>query len=193
MPQADPAILDPIVTTGLVTRNHGFLIFDTLYGVDEQFRAQPQMVESHAVENNGLLWTMTLRSGLRFHDGQPVRALDVVASLRRWAIRDTFGISLFADVDELSAPDDRTVRWRLKRPFPLMPDCLGKVGAITAAIMPERIAKADASIPVKEMVGSGPFRFVPRNTWLGRASSMPSSTATSRAASPPACWPAARS
>jgi peptide/nickel transport system substrate-binding protein len=161
VPQADPAILDPIVTTGLVTRNHGFLIFDTLYGVDDQFRPKLQMLESHTIENNGLLWTMKLREGLRFHDGQPVRARDVVASLRRWALRDTFGISLFADVDELSAVDDRTVRWRLKKPFPLMPDCLGKVGAITAAIMPERIATADASVPVKEMVGSGPFRFVP--------------------------------
>lgn len=50
VPQADPAILDPIVTTGLVTRNHGFLIFDTLYGVDEQFRPQPQMVEGHSIE-----------------------------------------------------------------------------------------------------------------------------------------------
>ena len=161
VPQADPAILDPIVTTGLVSRNHGFLIFDTLYGVDEQFRPQPQMVEGHTIGNDGLLWTMTLRNGLCFHDDTPVLARDVIASLRRWAVRDTFGTSLFSIVDELSAPDDRTVTWRLRRPFPLMPDCLGKVGAVTAAIMPERLAKSDPAIPVKEMVGSGPFRFVP--------------------------------
>jgi len=160
VPQADPAILDPIVTTGLVSRNHGLLIFDTLYGVDEQFRPQPQMVEGHTTGNDGLLWTMTLRDGLRFHDNTPVLSRDVVASLRRWGVRDTFGISLLSAVDELSAPGDRTVTWRLKRPFPLMPDCLGKVGAITAAIMPERLAKSDPAVPVKEMVGSGPFRFV---------------------------------
>ena len=160
VPQADPAILDPIVTTGLVSRNHGFLIFDTLYGVDEQFRAQPQMVEGHTVDNDGLRWTMKLRDGLRFHDDTPVLARDVVASLRRWGARDTFAGSLFAVLDELSAPDDKTVVWRLKSPFPLLPDCLGKVGSVMSAIMPERIATADPAIPVKEMVGSGPFRFV---------------------------------
>jgi peptide/nickel transport system substrate-binding protein len=160
VPQADPAILDPVVTTGLVSRNHGFLLFDTLYGVDGQFRPKLQMLEGHAIDNDGLLWTMKLRDGLKFHDGSPVLARDVVASLRRWGVRDTFGISLMAAVDELSAPDDRTIRWRLKRPFPLMPDCLGKVGTITAAIMPERLAKTDPMIPVKEMIGSGPFRFV---------------------------------
>ena len=160
VPQADPAILDPIVTTGLVTRNHGFLIFDTLYGVDEQFRPQPQIVEGHVVGPDGLSWTMKLREGLRFHDNTPVLARDVIASLRRWAARDTFGTSLFSVVDEISALDDRTVTWRLKRPFPLLPDCLGKVGSITAAIMPERLAKSDPAIPLKEMIGSGPFRFV---------------------------------
>ena len=160
VPQADPAILDPIVTTGLVSRNHGFLLFDTLYGVDAQFRPQPQMVEGHTVGNDGLLWTMRLREGLRFHDGTPVLARDVVASLKRWAVRDTFGSNLFAVVDEVAATDDRTVTWRLKRPFPLLPDALGKVGSVTAAIMPERLAISDPAIPVKEMIGSGPFRFV---------------------------------
>ncbi|MGI4953901.1 MAG: ABC transporter substrate-binding protein [Janthinobacterium lividum] len=160
VPQADPAILDPIVTTGLVTRNHGFMIFDTLYGVDDRFRPQPQMVEGHMIGDDGLSWTMRLRDGLRFHDNTPVLARDVVASLRRWAARDTFGASLFAVLDEIAAPDDRTVRWRLRRPFPLLPDCLGKVGAVTAAIMPERLARSDPAVPLREMVGSGPFRFV---------------------------------
>ena len=160
VPQADPAILDPVVTTGLVTRNHGFMIFDMLYGVDEQFRPQPQMVEGHVVSADGLRWTMTLREGLRFHDGSPVLARDAVASVRRWGAKDTFGASLFAVVDEVSATDDRTIDWRLKAPFPLLPDCLGKVGSSTAVIMPERLAKTDPNTQVKEMMGSGPFRFV---------------------------------
>ncbi len=159
VPQADPAILDPIVTTGLVTRNHGFLIFDTLYGVDEQFRPQPQMVEGHIVEPDGLTWTMKLRYDLRFHDGTPVLSRDVVASLKRWGARDTFAASLFAVLDELSAPDDSTIVWRLKRPFPLLPDCLGKVGSSNAFIMPERLASGDPFVALKEMVGSGVFRF----------------------------------
>ncbi len=159
VPQADPAILDPIVTTGLVTRNHAFLIFDTLYGVDEQFRPQPQMVEGHTTQPDGLRWTMTLRDGLRFHDGQPVLARDVVASLKRWGARDTFAASLFAVVDDVSAPDDKTIVWRLKSPFPLLTDCLGKVGSSNAFIMPERLARTDPFTALREMVGSGPFRF----------------------------------
>jgi peptide/nickel transport system substrate-binding protein len=159
VPQADAAILDPMITTGLVNRNHGFLIWDTLYGVDEKFQVQPQMVAGHTVENDGKLWTMTLRDGLKFHDGEPVRGRDVVASLKRWASRDAFGNSLFALVDELSAPDDKTVRWRLKSPFPMLPESLGKVGAIVAFIMPERLAQTDSVTPVKELIGSGPFKF----------------------------------
>jgi peptide/nickel transport system substrate-binding protein len=159
VPQADAAILDPMITTGLVNRNHGFLIWDTLYGVDDAFVVQPQMVAGHVVENDGKTWIMTLREGLAFHDNEPVRARDVVASLKRWASRDAFGNSLFGVVDELVAPDDRTVRWRLKAPFPLLPLALGKVGAIVAFIMPERLAQTDSTLPVKELIGSGPFRF----------------------------------
>ena len=161
VPQADAAILDPMITTGLVNRNHGFLIFDTLYGVDAQGAVQPQMVDGHTTDDSGRTVTMTLRPGLRFHDNEPVRARDAIASLRRWASRDAFGTSLFAIVDELSAPDDRTLRWRLKRPFPMLPEALGKVGAIVAFIMPERLAVTDSNTAVKELVGSGPYRWKP--------------------------------
>ena len=159
-PQADLAILDPITTTGFVTRNHAFLVFDTLYGWDERYRARPQMVEGHTVEDDGRTWAMTLREGLRFHDGEPVRARDVVASLKRWGARDSFGLAVMAATDEIAAPSDRTIRWRLKRPFPLLPDALGKVGANVAFVMPERLAGTDSAVPISEMVGSGPYRFV---------------------------------
>jgi len=159
VPQADVAMLDPTMTTGLVNRNHGFLIYDTLYGVDLDGKMQPQMLAGHTVEDDGKLWTMKLRDGLRFHDNQPVRAQDVVASLKRWAARDAFGNSLFAVTDECLAADDKTVRWRLKHPFPMLPSALGKVGAIVAFIMPERLVSGDSSLPVKEIIGSGPFRF----------------------------------
>ena len=104
VPQADAAILDPMITTGLVNRNHGFLIWDTLYGVDDAFAVQPQMVAGHVVENDGKTWIMTLREGLAFHDNEPVRARDVVASLKRWAARDAFGNSLFAWSTSLRRP-----------------------------------------------------------------------------------------
>ena len=99
-------------------------MFDTLYGLDETFTAQPQMVEGHTVENDGTLWTLRLREGLRFHDGTPVLARDAVASIRRFAARDGFGQALMAVTGELSAPDDRTLRFRLTKPFPHLPAAL---------------------------------------------------------------------
>ncbi|MCQ9329928.1 ABC transporter substrate-binding protein, partial [Pelistega suis] len=118
VPYADLALLDPIITTNYVTRTHALMVFDTLYSLDASYRAQPQMVASQDVSPDGLTWRLTLRDGLRFHDGTPVLARDVVASLKRWSGRDAFGGALFATVDELSAPSDTVVQFRLKRPFP---------------------------------------------------------------------------
>ena len=160
IPQADLAVLDPIWTTAYVTRNHGMLVFDMLYGYDAQFRVQPQMAEGHTVEDDGRTWNITLRPGLLWHDGTPVLARDCTASIARWGKRDSYGMSLMDVTDELSAPDDRTVRFRLKRPFPLLPDALGKPGSAMCAMMPERLAKTDPFTQVTEMVGSGPFRFM---------------------------------
>ena len=145
IPQADLATLDPHWNTAYVTRNHGFLVFDTLYGLDEGFAPQPQMVAGHVVEADGKRWTLTLRDGLRWHDGTPVLARDCVASIRRWASKDAFGGALLAATDELSAPDDRTLLFRLKRPFPLLPAALGKSGVYMPAMMPERLARTDAA------------------------------------------------
>jgi peptide/nickel transport system substrate-binding protein len=160
IPQADLAVLDPIVTTAYVTRHHGYAIWDTLYGFDADYNAQPQMVEAHSVEDGGRRVTMRLREGLRFHDGEPVRAQDAVASIRRWAARDALGQVLMAQTDELAAADDRTIVFRLKRPFPLLFEALGKPSTPVCFIMPDRIASQDPARPVTEMIGSGPFRFV---------------------------------
>ena len=159
IPQADLTVLDPIWTTAYVTRNHGLAVFDTLYGTDASYAAQPQMVAGHVVEGDGKLWRLTLRPGLTFHDGSPVLARDCVASIARWGKRAAMGQTLMAYTDELSAPDDRTIQFRLKKPFALLPDALGKVGSSICAIMPERLAKTDPFTQVTEMVGSGPFRF----------------------------------
>jgi len=160
VPQSDLAVLDPVWTQGYVTRNHGLMVFDTLYGTDGDYQPQPQMVAGDTVQQDGRLWTMILRDGLRFHDGTPVLARDCVASIRRWGVRDSFGQTVMAVTDELSAPDDRTFRFRLKQPFPLLTAALGKAGSNICAIMPERLAETDPFKQVTEMVGSGPFRFV---------------------------------
>jgi len=161
IPESDVAVLDPIWTTATVTRNHGYLVFDTLYGQDATFQVQPQMVAGHTMEADGKLWRLTLRDDLRFHDGEPVRAQDAVPSIRRFAARDAFGRALMEATDELSAADDRTIQFRLKRPFPLLPAALGKTGTSMPCIMPERLARTDANTQVTEMVGSGPYRFLP--------------------------------
>ena len=86
-PQQDLVTLDPVTTTAYVSRNHGYMVFDTLYGMDASYRATPQMVDGHTIDNDGRLWNLTLREGLRFHDGERVLARDCVASIRRWAPR----------------------------------------------------------------------------------------------------------
>ncbi len=160
IPQADVAILDPVWTTAYVTRHHGLMIFDTLYGSDSQFQPQFQMLAAAQTSADGKLWTLTLRDGLKFHDGTPVLGRDCVASVQRWGKRDAFGQALMAATDEISAPDDKTIQFRLKQPFPLLPAALGKVGVNICPMMPERLAKTDPFTQVTEMVGSGPFRFV---------------------------------
>ncbi len=160
IPQIDLAFLDPHWTTANVTRGHGYLVFDTLYGQDGTFTSSPQMLEGHTVENDGKLWKLTLRPGLMWHDGETVTARDCVASIRRWAARDAFGSALMAATDELSAPDDRTIQFKLNKPFPLLPQALGKPTTPNPVMMPERLAKTDPFTQITEMVGSGPYRFV---------------------------------
>ena len=160
IPQIDLAFLDPHWTTANVTRGHGYMVFDTLYGQDGTFTSSPQMVEGHTVENDGKLWKLSLRPGLLWHDGERVLARDCVASIRRWAARDAFGGALMAATEELSALDDRIIQFKLKKPFPLLPQALGKPTTPNPVMMPERLANTDPFKQITEMVGSGPFRFL---------------------------------
>jgi peptide/nickel transport system substrate-binding protein len=157
--------LDPIVATSYVIRNHGYLIYDTLFATDEQFRIRPQMVSDWQTAPDGLRWTFHLRDGLSFHDGQPVEAKDCIASINRWSKRDAFGQTLAAFVEGHSVEDARTFSINLKRPFPLLPAALGKLSSNVPFIMPERIAQTDASKPIAEAIGSGPWRFEARQ-WV---------------------------
>jgi peptide/nickel transport system substrate-binding protein len=167
VPTEDLSVLDPHLAGARSRRTHAYLVFDTLYGIDASWAAQPQMVEGHQVEEDGLTWTLTLRDGLRFHDKEPVLARDVVASIPRFAARINLADALMAATEELSAPDDRTVRFRLKRPFPHLPEALAGPGGIVPAIMPERLAMTSPFKPVDEIVGSGPYRFLPQEHITG--------------------------
>src|ERR1700759_819127 len=137
IPVIDLAFLDPIFSTAQVSRNHGFMVYDTLYGINAALEVSPQMLAGHSVSSDGKQWELTLRDGLFWHDGEQVLARDCVASIKRWAGRDGFGAELMAATAELSAPDDQTIRFRLKRPFPLLPQALGKAAVQPAFLMPE--------------------------------------------------------
>ncbi|HUK10371.1 MAG TPA: ABC transporter substrate-binding protein [Stellaceae bacterium] len=158
VPHADLASLDPVWTTADITRNYSLAVFDTLYGFDAEFNVQPQMVAGENVEEDGKVWEMTLRDGLKFHDGTPVLARDCIATIQRFGKRDPMGQALMARVDEMTAPSDKVIRIRLKKSFPLTSYALAQV---YCAIMPERIAgKTDAFTQITEPTGSGPFKFV---------------------------------
>jgi peptide/nickel transport system substrate-binding protein len=161
VPHADLTIIDPSWSTAYITRTHAMLAYDTLYGTDANFNATPQMAAGHMMEDGGKIWTITLRDGLKFHDGEPVLAKDCVASIRRWSLRDNMGQTLMDRVDEMVTLDDKRFRIRFKVPFPMVPAALGKPGSAVCAIMPERLIAAAENKAITEVVGSGPFRFVP--------------------------------
>jgi peptide/nickel transport system substrate-binding protein len=154
---ADLRVLDPIWTTAYIARNHGYMGFD-------KFQPHPQMWVITASLRTSSFYSFTLRDGLKFHDGQPVRGIDCVASLKRWMVRDSFGQTLSISVDEMKGGDDKSFSIQLKEPFPLLLDALAKVSSLVPFIMPERLAKTDPYQQVTEMVGSGPFKFVPRRS-----------------------------
>ena len=165
VPQANLANFDPIWGTQYVVRNASAMVWDTLYGVDDQLVPQRQMVEAEEHSPDFKVWTFRLRPGLKFHDGEPVLAKDVVASLARWSVRDPMGQMIRAIQQELVAVDDRTLRWTLREGFPKMLWALGKTNTPIAFIMPERIAKTDPFQQIGEYIGSGPMRFV-RDEWV---------------------------
>jgi peptide/nickel transport system substrate-binding protein len=164
VPIGDLRALDPIWTTTYLTRNHGYLVWDTLFAMDAQNRPQPQMVEEFGVSGDQKEWTFRLREGLRWHDGAPVRAADCVASIRRWGARDGMGRALMRVTESLEARDDRVFVLKLSRPVGFVLEALGKIDSNVPFMMPERLARTDPNTAVTEMVGSGPFRFL-REQW----------------------------
>lgn len=165
VPHADLANFDPITNVAYIARNAGMLVWDTLYGVDATLTPRRQMIEAETVSGDELSWTFRLRDGLFFHDREPVRAADAVASIDRWAARDPIGQMIKAAERALTVVDDRTFRWDLKRPFRKLLLALGKVAPPCCFVMPERIARTDPFRPIADYVGSGPARFL-RDEWV---------------------------
>ncbi|MCO5131372.1 MAG: ABC transporter substrate-binding protein [Xanthobacteraceae bacterium] len=156
---SDLRVLDPGLTTAYITRDHGYMIFDTLLAMDEHFKIQPQMA-SYKVSDDKLTYTFTLRDGLKWHDGQPVTAEDCVASLKRWGRADGMGQKLMDFTASIEAPDAKTIVLKLKEPYGLVLESIGKPSSLVPFMMPKRLAETPAGKAIPEQIGSGPFKFV---------------------------------
>ncbi len=157
---SDLRVIDPIITTAYITRNHGYMVYDTLLAMDSSFKVQPQMA-SWKISDDKLTYTFTLRDGLKWHDGKPVTAEDCVASLKRWGQRDGMGQKLMDFVGSLDATDDKTITLKLKEPYGLVLESIGKPSSVVPFMMPKRIAETPADKAIAEQIGSGPFKFIP--------------------------------
>ncbi|MEY3604383.1 MAG: hypothetical protein RIQ49_1415 [Pseudomonadota bacterium] len=159
VPHSNLAILDPIWTTAYMSRNHGYMIYDTLFATDAKNQIQPQMVESWLVSPDKKVWEFKLRNGLEFHDGNPVTSEDVIASLNRWGKRDAMGVSMYTFVDKLEVISANRFRIVFKEPCGFVLEALGKPSSNVPFIMPKRIAETDPFKQISEHIGSGPYSF----------------------------------
>ncbi|WP_376094744.1 ABC transporter substrate-binding protein [Roseomonas sp. CCTCC AB2023176] len=155
----DLGSIDPVASTAAFVRNHGFMVYDQIMALDSAGVARPQMAERHEASADGMTHRFTLREGLAFHDGTPVRAADAVASIRRWAARDVVGRALAAATASMEVVDDRTFEIRLSRPFALVAEALARPTASALFVMPERIAQTPPTTQITDATGSGPFIF----------------------------------
>jgi len=156
---SDLRILDPGFTGAYITRDHGYMVYDTLLATDSNFKIQPQMAD-WKVSDDKLTYTFALRDGLKWHDGSPVTAEDCVASLKRWSKNETMGQTLMDFTASLEATDDRTITLKLKEPYGLVLESIGKPSSVVPFMMPKRLAETPPGQQIKEQVGSGPFKFV---------------------------------
>jgi peptide/nickel transport system substrate-binding protein len=162
---ADLKNIDPIWTTAYITRNHGYMIWDTLFATDEKFEIQPQMAESATVSEDGKTYTIKLRPGLKWHDGSPVTPDDCIASIARWGKKDGMGQQMMAVVESMEAVDDLTFTIKLKETWGLVLAALGKMSSNVPFMMPKRLAEVSAQEQIPESIGSGPYIFV-KDEWV---------------------------
>jgi peptide/nickel transport system substrate-binding protein len=161
VPQGNLNNPDPVWTTTTIARNHGLMIWDTLYGVTTKLEPRPQMVAGDEVLDQGRTWRFTLRAGLAFHDGAPVRSADCIASIQRWGKRRGLGQRLLAQTTEMVPVSDTVFEIRMTRPYALMRESLSD----WCFIMPERVAKTSPFDQITEFTGSGPFKFL-KDEWV---------------------------
>jgi peptide/nickel transport system substrate-binding protein len=153
-------VLDTVFSTSLVTTSHGWTVYDTLFGINSKGEIKPQMAEGYTVSDDGRTYVIRLREGLKFHNGEPVRAQDCIQSLIRWSSRESVGQTAAKFVDSWGVGDDRSLKITLKRPAPIFLEAIARGSASIPFIMPEYVAKTDPYKQITETIGSGPYRFV---------------------------------
>lgn len=165
VPHSDIVTFDPVVTSSRIGSNYGYMVYDTLFALDEAMVPQPQMVDSYTLSDDKLTYTFTLRDGLKWHDGKPVTAEDCIASIKRWGGKDGLGQMLMKQVKELRATDDKTLVLELSQPFGMTIDALARTSNVGAFMMPKQFAEIDAATPVAEPIGSGPYK-LEKGEWV---------------------------
>src|ERR1700750_95899 len=156
---SDLRLLDPIITTGYIQRDYGYMVYDPLLATDANFKIQPQMAE-WKVSDDKLTYTFTLRDGLKWHDGTPVTAEDCVASLKRWGKRDGMGQKLMDFTARSEATDAKPITLKRKEPYGFVLETIGKPSSVVPFMMPKRVAETPADQQIADQTGSGPFKFV---------------------------------
>ena len=151
--------MDPLLSTNYPMRDMSYLIWDTLFAMDDNFQAQPQMVDTYTISPDKKTYDFTLREGLTFHDGAPVTSADVIASINRWMGKDSLGQEIAQRLDTIEPTGDTSFRIVLTEPFGQLLNGLGRMTAYPLFIMPERIANTPIGEKLPELIGSGPFKF----------------------------------
>jgi len=165
IPGGDLKIIDPIQNASYISRNHGYMVYDTLFSVDSKGQVKPQMIDTYTLSPDKKTYTFTLRQGLKWHDGAPVTAADCVASIKRWGAKDVSGTLVMRELASLDVVNERTFTLTLKEPFGRVIDALGKPSSNVPFMMPERIAKTDPNQQITDATGSGPFIFK-KDEWV---------------------------
>jgi peptide/nickel transport system substrate-binding protein len=153
----EPPTLDTHTTTATIAYQIAWHIFETLYTYDRQYAPVPHLAEGHTVSEGGRRYTVTLRKGVKFHNGKDLAAADAAASIMRWGRLHTTGKTMFKTIEAVEAKDTHTLVIHLKEPSGSL---LYALASPYLAIHPKSAIDAAGDLPIKELIGTGPFRFV---------------------------------
>jgi peptide/nickel transport system substrate-binding protein len=153
----EPPTLDTHTTTATISYQIAWHVFETLYTYDRQYLPIPHLAEGHTVADGGRRYTITLRRGVKFHNGTDLTAADAAASIARWGRLHVTGKTMFKTIEAVEPRDATTLVIHLKEPSGSL---LYALASPYLAIHPKSVLDAAGDQPVKELIGTGPFRFV---------------------------------